>query len=71
MRMSFGILLSSSARRNMAAKRSAAGRDVDLDFYSVQENSGSNSNVPAFLMKLWTLVEDPSNNDIICWDMVS
>ena len=55
----------------MAAKRSAAGRDVDLDFYSVQENSGSNSNVPAFLMKLWTLVEDPSNNDIICWDMVS
>ena len=54
----------------MAAKRSST-RDVDLDFFSVQENSGSNSNVPAFLMKLWTLVEDPSNNDIICWDMVS
>ena len=54
----------------MAAKRSAVDRD-DFDFYSVQENSGSNSNVPAFLMKLWTLVEDPSNDDIICWDMVS
>ncbi|XP_070200741.1 heat shock factor protein 4-like isoform X2 [Littorina saxatilis] len=51
----------------MAAKRSS--RDVEPDFYSVQENSGNNSNVPAFLMKLWTLVEDPSNNDIICWDV--
>ncbi|MBN3297475.1 HSF2 protein, partial [Amia calva] len=26
-----------------------------------------NSNVPAFLSKLWTLVEDPSTNDLICW----
>nr|XP_033801575.1 heat shock factor protein 3-like [Geotrypetes seraphini] len=23
--------------------------------------------VPAFLTKLWTLVEDPSNDDVICW----
>ena len=52
----------------MAARRSAARED--FDFYNVQENSG-NSNVPAFLTKLWTLVEDPSNTDIISWDVVS
>ncbi|ESO96901.1 hypothetical protein LOTGIDRAFT_214431 [Lottia gigantea] len=34
-----------------------------------QENTISNSgNVPAFLLKLWTLVEDPTCNDLICWD---
>ncbi|XP_018598591.1 heat shock factor protein 1 [Scleropages formosus] len=26
-----------------------------------------NCNVPAFLSKLWTLVEDHSTNDLICW----
>ncbi|XP_048841168.1 heat shock factor protein 2 isoform X2 [Brienomyrus brachyistius] len=26
-----------------------------------------NSNVPAFLTKLWTLVEDPDTNEFICW----
>ncbi|KAK7497650.1 hypothetical protein BaRGS_00011045 [Batillaria attramentaria] len=46
----------------------SAGRDADTDLYSVQENTGSGSNVPAFLMKLWTLVEDPSTDEIICWD---
>ncbi|XP_048473227.1 heat shock factor protein 1 isoform X10 [Rhincodon typus] len=25
------------------------------------------SNVPAFLTKLWTLIEDPDTNDLICW----
>uniref|UniRef100_A0A3Q3J3P5 HSF-type DNA-binding domain-containing protein n=1 Tax=Monopterus albus TaxID=43700 RepID=A0A3Q3J3P5_MONAL len=25
------------------------------------------SNVPAFLTKLWTLVEDPDTNHLICW----
>ncbi|KAG7458237.1 hypothetical protein MATL_G00236040 [Megalops atlanticus] len=28
---------------------------------------GSGSNVPAFLTKLWTLVEDPDTDDLICW----
>ncbi|XP_078400220.1 heat shock factor protein 4 isoform X1 [Cetorhinus maximus] len=28
---------------------------------------GYSSNVPAFLTKLWTLVEDPETNDLICW----
>ena len=32
---------------------------------------GSNNNVPAFLTKLWTLVEDTSTDDMICWDPVS
>ncbi|XP_076469919.1 heat shock factor protein-like [Babylonia areolata] len=49
----------------MAAKRS--GREPDYEYFSFQENSGS-GNVPAFLSKLWILVEDPSNNEIICWD---
>ncbi|KAL8181438.1 UNVERIFIED_CONTAM: hypothetical protein K2H54_001925 [Gekko kuhli] len=25
------------------------------------------SNVPAFLTKLWTLVEDPETDPLICW----
>lgn len=32
---------------------------------------GSNSNVPAFLTKLWTLVEDPETDPLICWSPVS
>nr|AYN74469.1 heat shock factor 1 [Acipenser oxyrinchus oxyrinchus] len=28
---------------------------------------GSGSNVPAFLTKLWTLVEDPDTDPLICW----
>ncbi|XP_043935485.1 heat shock factor protein 4 [Protopterus annectens] len=28
---------------------------------------GYTSNVPAFLTKLWTLVEDPETNHLICW----
>ncbi|XP_055728798.1 heat shock factor protein 2-like isoform X4 [Salvelinus fontinalis] len=30
-----------------------------------------NSNVPAFLTKLWTLVEDSETNEFICWSQVS
>lgn len=29
-----------------------------------------NSNVPAFLTKLWTLVEDSDTNELICWSQV-
>ncbi|KAH0619493.1 hypothetical protein JD844_000153 [Phrynosoma platyrhinos] len=32
---------------------------------------GYTSNVPAFLTKLWTLVEDPDTNHLICWSIVS
>ena len=38
--------------------------------YSV-DNGSSAATVPAFLTKLWALVEDPSTNDLICWDPVS
>lgn len=31
---------------------------------------GYTSNVPAFLTKLWTLVEDPETNHLICWSTV-
>ena len=31
----------------------------------------SGSNVPAFLTKLWTLVEDPDADPLICWSPVS
>lgn len=31
----------------------------------------SGSNVPAFLTKLWTLVEDPDTDPLICWSPVS
>ncbi|KAG9355415.1 hypothetical protein JZ751_000253 [Albula glossodonta] len=30
----------------------------------------SGSNVPAFLTKLWTLVEDPETDSLICWSPV-
>lgn len=29
------------------------------------------TSVPAFLSKLWALVDDPSTNDLIYWDEVS
>lgn len=45
---------------------------------SMQESPGAmgvdssyTSNVPAFLTKLWTLVEDPETNHLICWSAVS
>lgn len=45
---------------------------------SMQESPGATgadgtyaSNVPAFLTKLWTLVEDPDTNHLICWSAVS
>ncbi|XP_059178231.1 heat shock factor protein 4-like isoform X2 [Physella acuta] len=34
--------------------------------YSAVENNAGN--VPAFLIKLWTLVEDPSTDELIHWD---
>uniref|UniRef100_A0A0B6Z4B9 HSF-type DNA-binding domain-containing protein n=1 Tax=Arion vulgaris TaxID=1028688 RepID=A0A0B6Z4B9_9EUPU len=34
-------------------------------YAAVENNSG---NVPAFLIKLWTLVEDPSTDELIHWD---
>lgn len=34
-------------------------------------DSNYTSNVPAFLTKLWTLVEDPETNHLICWSAVS
>uniref|UniRef100_A0A0E9V4R7 HSF-type DNA-binding domain-containing protein n=1 Tax=Anguilla anguilla TaxID=7936 RepID=A0A0E9V4R7_ANGAN len=27
----------------------------------------NSANVPAFLIKLWTLVEDPDTDSLICW----
>lgn len=30
-----------------------------------------NCSVPAFLNKLWTLVEDPGTDDLISWSQVS
>lgn len=47
-------------------------------YLSMQESPGAMgvdgsyvSNVPAFLTKLWTLVEDPDTNHLICWSSVS
>lgn len=34
-------------------------------------NMKHNSNVPAFLTKLWTLVEDENTNEFICWSQVA
>uniref|UniRef100_A0A8C7EZR0 Heat shock transcription factor 4 n=1 Tax=Oncorhynchus kisutch TaxID=8019 RepID=A0A8C7EZR0_ONCKI len=34
---------------------------------SIGVDGGYASNVPAFLTKLWTLVEDPDTNHLICW----
>lgn len=38
---------------------------------SIGVDGGYASNVPAFLTKLWTLVEDPDTNHLICWSAVS
>lgn len=38
---------------------------------SIGVDGGYASNVPAFLTKLWTLVEDPETNHLICWSTVS
>jgi heat shock transcription factor 1 len=35
--------------------------------HSVEEMG---TNVPAFLAKLWKLVEDPETSDLICWSSV-
>ena len=55
---------------------------VDIDWYSEEistlsvmytssgESTLSVSSVPAFLTKLWTLVEDPTTDELICWDAV-
>lgn len=40
--------------------------DRRLWFYEMKHNS----NVPAFLTKLWTLVEDADTNEFICWSQV-
>ncbi|KAI5620987.1 heat shock factor protein 4 [Silurus asotus] len=34
---------------------------------SIGVDGGYANNVPAFLTKLWTLVEDPETNHLICW----
>ena len=38
-----------------------------VKMHSVEELG---TNVPAFLAKLWKLVEDPETNDLICWSSV-
>ena len=40
-------------------------------YTSSGDNSLYVSSVPAFLSKLWTLVEDPATDELICWDAVS
>jgi heat shock transcription factor 1 len=35
--------------------------------HSVEEMG---TNVPAFLAKLWKIVEDPETNELICWSSV-
>lgn len=49
-----------------------------LSLGSMQESPGAmgvdgtyGNNVPAFLTKLWTLVEDPDTSHLICWSAVS
>ncbi|KAJ8290766.1 hypothetical protein GJAV_G00017240 [Gymnothorax javanicus] len=42
-----------------------------MEGYGEGSSSGilsSSSSVPAFLVKLWTLVEDPDTDSLICWD---
>jgi heat shock transcription factor 1 len=38
-----------------------------LKMHSIEELG---TNVPAFLAKLWKIVEDPETNDLICWSAV-
>ncbi|XP_039593334.1 heat shock factor protein 1 isoform X2 [Polypterus senegalus] len=48
--------------------------DMDLQSGGLAPSSGGilntgGSNVPAFLTKLWTLVEDPETDSMICWSL--
>uniref|UniRef100_A0AAY4E6C2 HSF-type DNA-binding domain-containing protein n=1 Tax=Denticeps clupeoides TaxID=299321 RepID=A0AAY4E6C2_9TELE len=38
-----------------------------MEHHSGGSGAAANSNVPAFLTKLWTLVEDPETDPLICW----
>ncbi|XP_015212965.2 heat shock factor protein 1 isoform X1 [Lepisosteus oculatus] len=42
---------------------------MDMEFHGGGSGGSlvSGSNVPAFLTKLWTLVEDPDTDSLICW----
>ncbi|KAL2093160.1 hypothetical protein ACEWY4_010472 [Coilia grayii] len=51
---------SSSSRAIQAASMQESPGSIGVD-------GGYASNVPAFLTKLWTLVEDPDTNHLICW----
>lgn len=37
----------------------------------VPVGANGGTHVPAFLAKLWKIVDDPSTNDLICWSEVS
>lgn len=57
------------AYSHMRIRRIAVSAMSDL--YLVKNTSPSMSNtVPAFLTKLWTLVENSMVDDLICWDEV-
>ncbi|XP_061450642.1 heat shock factor protein 4-like [Rhineura floridana] len=51
------------------------GASVVRTYKAVQDSStslamdGYSNNVPAFLTKLWTLVEDPETSHLICWSI--
>ncbi|TRY91279.1 hypothetical protein DNTS_035675 [Danionella cerebrum] len=38
-----------------------------MEYHSVGPGGVMGNNVPAFLTKLWTLVEDPETDPLICW----
>lgn len=39
--------------------------------HSFVDGGGIGSGVPAFLAKLWRLVDDPETNQLICWTKVT
>ncbi|KAI1890003.1 hypothetical protein AGOR_G00168730 [Albula goreensis] len=53
------------------APHSTPGAAMQESPGSLGMDGGYASNVPAFLTKLWTLVEDPETNHLICWSAVS
>ncbi|XP_053913727.1 heat shock factor protein 1 isoform X2 [Cuculus canorus] len=53
-----------------AASRGGGGGKVlrpSMEGPGVATGGGGGTNVPAFLTKLWTLVEDPDTDPLICW----
>ena len=66
--------LASTSVTNTTTTAAAAGGSANVSPNGTNSNGNyeyTTTNIPAFLSKLWTLVEDPKYDQLIAWDPVS